>query len=157
MGSILRLRSNYLLICQCLNWLERYLGSSRHQGWHPGVKKEEVKVEVEEGRIIQISGERNVEKGNKNEKWHRVERSSVMFLKTLRMPKNAKVDRRMHQWRMAFSLTLCPRMRSRSPRSKLLRLAVKIWKSSSSSCPILLGKLSQIQPCLYLIVHKNNN
>lgn len=58
----------------------------------PGLKKEEVKVEVEEGRIIQISGERNVEEEDKNEKWHRVERSSGKFLRRLRMPENAKVD-----------------------------------------------------------------
>lgn len=51
----------------------------------PGLKKEEVKVEVEQDRIIQISGERNAEKEDKNEKWHRVERSSGKFLRRLRM------------------------------------------------------------------------
>ncbi|CAA6665660.1 unnamed protein product [Spirodela intermedia] len=37
----------------------------------PGVKKEEVKVEVEEGRILQISGQRSKEKEEKNDTWHR--------------------------------------------------------------------------------------
>ncbi|KAF3338810.1 class I heat shock protein 3 [Carex littledalei] len=43
-----------------------------------GVKKEEVKVEVEveEGDVLKISGERDREKEEKNSKWHRVERSS---------------------------------------------------------------------------------
>ncbi|KAJ0987847.1 hypothetical protein J5N97_006203 [Dioscorea zingiberensis] len=58
----------------------------------PGVKKEEVKVEVEEGRVLQISGERSKEHEEKNDKWHRVERSSGKFLRRFRLPENAKVD-----------------------------------------------------------------
>ncbi|KAF4369367.1 hypothetical protein F8388_019592 [Cannabis sativa] len=58
----------------------------------PGLKKEEVKVEVEEGRVLQISGERNVEKEDKNDTWHRVERSSGKFFRRFRLPENAKVD-----------------------------------------------------------------
>ena len=58
----------------------------------PGLKKEEVKVEVEEGRVLQISGERSKEQEEKNEKWHRVERSSGKFLRRFRLPDNAKID-----------------------------------------------------------------
>ncbi|KAL0382098.1 UNVERIFIED_CONTAM: class I heat shock protein [Sesamum calycinum] len=58
----------------------------------PGLKKEEVKVEVEDGRILQISGERSREQEEKNEKWHRVERSSGKFLRRFRLPENAKLD-----------------------------------------------------------------
>ncbi|MCL7037726.1 hypothetical protein MKW94_025200 [Papaver nudicaule] len=58
----------------------------------PGIKKEEVKVEVEEGRVLQISGERSREKEEKNDKWHRVERSSGKFLRRFRLPENAKID-----------------------------------------------------------------
>ncbi|ESW09740.1 hypothetical protein PHAVU_009G152500 [Phaseolus vulgaris] len=58
----------------------------------PGLKKEQVKVEIEDDNILQISGERNVEKEDKNDKWHRVERSSGKFLRKFRLPQNAKVD-----------------------------------------------------------------
>ncbi|CAL4921936.1 unnamed protein product [Urochloa decumbens] len=58
----------------------------------PGLKKEEVKVEVEDGNILQISGERNMEQEEKNDKWHRVERSSGKFMRRFRLPENAKTD-----------------------------------------------------------------
>ena len=58
----------------------------------PGLKKDEVKVEVEEGRILQISGERSKEQEEKNDKWHLVERSSGKFLRRFRLPENAKTD-----------------------------------------------------------------
>ncbi|KAM0051254.1 putative small heat shock protein HSP20 [Helianthus debilis subsp. tardiflorus] len=59
----------------------------------PGIKKEEVKVEVEDGNILQITGERNIEKENKNDKWHRrVKRSSGKFTRRFRLPENAKMD-----------------------------------------------------------------
>ncbi|EYU35311.1 hypothetical protein MIMGU_mgv1a019883mg [Erythranthe guttata] len=46
----------------------------------PGLKKEEVKVE------------RNKEKEEKNDKWHRVERSSGKFIRRFRLPENAKLE-----------------------------------------------------------------
>ncbi|XP_010503240.1 PREDICTED: 17.6 kDa class I heat shock protein 3-like [Camelina sativa] len=58
----------------------------------PGLKKEEVKVEVEDGNILQISGERSSEDEEKSDKWHRVERSRGKFMRRFRLPENAKVE-----------------------------------------------------------------
>ncbi|XP_057789114.1 17.6 kDa class I heat shock protein-like isoform X4 [Salvia miltiorrhiza] len=58
----------------------------------PGVKKGEVKVEVENGCIIQISGERRLEEEkNENVKWRLVERSSGKFMRRFRLPENANL------------------------------------------------------------------
>ncbi|KAB2607002.1 18.5 kDa class I heat shock protein-like [Pyrus ussuriensis x Pyrus communis] len=56
------------------------------------VSTRDVKVEVEDHRVLQISGERNVEEEDKNDKWHRVARSSGKFLRRFQLPENAKVD-----------------------------------------------------------------
>ncbi|KAJ6670775.1 HEAT-SHOCK PROTEIN 20 FAMILY MEMBER [Salix viminalis] len=58
----------------------------------PGIKKEEVKIEIEDDRVLQIRGERSVEKEDKNDTWHRVERSSGKFLRRFKLPENAKID-----------------------------------------------------------------
>ncbi|XP_072993708.1 18.9 kDa heat shock protein-like [Typha latifolia] len=58
----------------------------------PGVKKNEVKIEVEEEKILRISGKRVKEEEDKGDKWHCVERSAAQFLRTVRLPANANVD-----------------------------------------------------------------
>jgi len=58
----------------------------------PGLKKEEVKVEVDDGNVLQISGERNKELEEKSDTWHRVERSSGKFLRRFRLPDNARTE-----------------------------------------------------------------
>ncbi|KAK9186267.1 hypothetical protein WN943_026631 [Citrus x changshan-huyou] len=60
----------------------------------PGVKKEEVKVEVEveDDRVLQISGQRKIEKEDRNDTWHRVERSSGAFSRRFRLLENVEVD-----------------------------------------------------------------
>ncbi|KAL2335238.1 hypothetical protein Fmac_016451 [Flemingia macrophylla] len=57
----------------------------------PGLKKEEVKVEVDEGRVLRISGERknNVvdeDVDDKNTTWHRIERCRGKFQRRFRLP-----------------------------------------------------------------------
>ncbi|CAK9174186.1 unnamed protein product [Ilex paraguariensis] len=57
-----------------------------------GVGRGEVKVQVEDGNILQISGERIKEVVDTNDKWHRVDRQRGSFVRRFRLPENAKVD-----------------------------------------------------------------
>ncbi|XVF55161.1 hypothetical protein PTKIN_Ptkin06aG0014400 [Pterospermum kingtungense] len=59
----------------------------------PGVKKNQVKLEVEEGRVLCIKAEKNMEKEVKGQTWHRVERSSGVFVRRFRLPENTKMDK----------------------------------------------------------------
>lgn len=54
----------------------------------PEVKKEDVKVSVENG-VVSIRGERKFEKEEKNKKFHRVERSYGSFQRSFSLPEDA--------------------------------------------------------------------
>jgi HSP20 family protein len=55
----------------------------------PDVKKEDVKVTVENG-VLTITGERRFEKEEKEKKYHRIERSYGNFLRTFVLPDGAE-------------------------------------------------------------------
>ena len=57
----------------------------------PGVKPEDVKVEMHEGRLT-ISGNRCSFVENKEKNYHRVERTSGNFLRTLALPKEVDME-----------------------------------------------------------------
>ncbi|XVF20063.1 hypothetical protein REPUB_Repub11eG0165900 [Reevesia pubescens] len=89
----------------------------------PGLKKEEVKVEVEEGRILQISGERSKEQEEKNDKWHRVERSSGKFLRRFRLPENAKMDQIKASMENGVLTVTVPKEEEKKPEVKAIEIS----------------------------------
>lgn len=58
----------------------------------PEVKKEDIKVNVEDG-TLSISGERRVEKEEKDMKFHRLERAYGRFERTFSLPDQADADK----------------------------------------------------------------
>lgn len=58
------------------------------KGEIPGVKKEDVKVTIEDG-MLTVRGERHQEKEDKGEKFHRVERCYGSFMRSFRLPDDA--------------------------------------------------------------------
>ena len=54
----------------------------------PEVKKEDVKVSVENG-VLTVTGERKFEKEEKDKKYHRIERSHGNFLRSFTLPEGA--------------------------------------------------------------------
>jgi HSP20 family protein len=59
----------------------------------PGLKREEVKVQLEEGNVLSIAGERTREKSSESETFHRRERSTGKFLRRFRLPDNADASK----------------------------------------------------------------
>ncbi|GLT43807.1 hypothetical protein SLA2020_177380 [Shorea laevis] len=89
----------------------------------PGLKKEEVKVEVEEGSVLQISGERSSEQEEKNDKWHRVERSSGKFLRRFSLPENAKMDQVRASMENGVLTVTVPKEEEKTPEVKAIEVS----------------------------------
>ncbi|XP_047055469.1 16.9 kDa class I heat shock protein 1-like [Lolium rigidum] len=89
----------------------------------PGVKKEEVKVEVEDGNVLVVSGERSREKEDKNDKWHRVERSSGKFVRRFRLPENAKVEQVKAGLENGVLTITVPKVEAKTPEVKAIEIS----------------------------------
>ncbi|GMJ00798.1 hypothetical protein like AT1G53540 [Hibiscus trionum] len=89
----------------------------------PGLRKEEVKVEVEDDRVLQISGERKVEKEDKKDTWHRVERSSGKFMRRFRLPENAKMDEIKAAMENGVLTVTVPKMEVKKPDVKAIDIS----------------------------------
>lgn len=88
----------------------------------PGLKKEEVKVEVEEGRVLQISGERAAEKEDKNDIWHRMERGRGKFLRRFYLPENTKTDEVKATMENGVLTVTVPKQEVKKPEAKTIEI-----------------------------------
>jgi HSP20 family protein len=59
----------------------------------PGMTKDDFKVQILEGNVLSISGERKSEKDETNDKYHRIERSYGKFTRSFRLPDNVDTSK----------------------------------------------------------------
>ena len=82
----------------------------------PGMKKEDVKLNVE-GGTLSISGERKAEKEEKDKKYHRVERSYGAFLRTFTLPQGALVEKISAEFKDGVLMVHLPKDDKAKPRA----------------------------------------
>ncbi|KAL3838461.1 hypothetical protein ACJIZ3_023052 [Penstemon smallii] len=104
----------------------------------PGLKKEEVKVEVEDGRVLQISGEKNREQEEKTDTWHRMERSTGKFVRRFRLPENAKMEEVKATMENGVLTVLVPKEEEKKPEVKAIDISAATFPELFP--PLILGK-----------------
>jgi HSP20 family protein len=87
----------------------------------PDVKKEDVKVTVENG-VLTIAGERRFEKEEKKKKYHRVERAYGSFVRSFALPDLAAADKVKAEFKDGMLTVHVPK----SERAKAKQVEVKV-------------------------------
>jgi HSP20 family protein len=81
----------------------------------PDVKKEDVKVSVENG-VLTISGERKFEKEEKKKKYHRVERAYGSFMRSFSLPDQADASKVKAEFRNGMLTVHVPKSEKAKPK-----------------------------------------
>jgi HSP20 family protein len=87
----------------------------------PDVKKEDVRVTVEEGQL-RISGERKQEKEERGKKFHRVERSYGSFMRSFSLPENVDDSKLSAEYKDGVLNVRLPKTEKAKPKA----IAVKV-------------------------------
>lgn len=88
----------------------------------PEMKKEEVKVLVENG-VLTISGERKFEKEEKNKKYHRIERSYGSFVRSFTLPETVSAEKVSADFKDGLLTVHLPKDEKAKPKSIEVKLS----------------------------------
>jgi HSP20 family protein len=87
----------------------------------PAVKKEDVKVTVDQGTIT-IEGERKQQKEDKNEKYHRVESFYGSFARSFSLPDNANAEAIKCESKDGVLTVHIPKVQAAAPKAKQIKV-----------------------------------
>jgi HSP20 family protein len=88
----------------------------------PDVKKEDVKVTVEDG-TLRITGERKFEKEEKGKKYHRIESSYGRFERAFTVPDNTKADALTAEYKEGVLRVHLPKSETAKPKQVEVKVA----------------------------------
>jgi HSP20 family protein len=88
----------------------------------PEVKKEDVRVSVENG-VLSISGERKIEKEEKDKKYHRVERAYGLFGRSFSLPEGADGTKITAEFKEGVLKVHLPKAENAKPKSVTVKVA----------------------------------
>lgn len=87
----------------------------------PGVKEEDVEVNVEE-RVLTLRGERREEKEEKGKKYHRVESSYGSFMRSFTLPEDADEDQIAANYKDGLLTVRIPRTEPKETKAKKVEI-----------------------------------
>ncbi|XP_048138315.1 18.1 kDa class I heat shock protein-like isoform X2 [Rhodamnia argentea] len=91
----------------------------------PGVKREEVTIDLEDGRVLKITSEKRHEKEDRSDWWHRVERSEGRFVMSFVLPENCKPHESEASMENGVLTIKVPKLELRNGRGGSVRIAVR--------------------------------
>lgn len=103
-------------------------------------------MDVNEAKILQLSGERRKETEEESEQWHRVERRSGKFLRRFRLPKNVKVEDIKTSMEDGILTVIVPKIEGVKPEIKSIAISYYICLQS---CYVPLIRTSLITILVY--------
>ena len=108
----------------------------------PGLKKEEIRVQVEDGRMLSITGQRSKEEVQKTDTWHRVERSSGQFMRKFKLPENANLDAVKAKVEDGVLTVIVPKVESKSSQPRSIEIGTSGSGEPSDQAPAVAPKES---------------
>jgi HSP20 family protein len=88
----------------------------------PGVKKEDVKVEMLNG-VLTVSGERRYEKEEKDEKQHRIESAYGHFVRSFVVPEDVLAERIAAEYKDGILAVHLPKTDIKKPATKTIKVS----------------------------------
>jgi HSP20 family protein len=88
----------------------------------PEVKREDVKVSVEEG-VLTVSGERKFEKEEKGKKYHRIERAYGCYARSFTLPDDADPSKVTAEFKDGVLKVHLPKSEKAKPKSVEIKVA----------------------------------